>query len=385
MDALTDFLTVHPGGYVDASGISVDDAANKSMLCIASVRFLKFFLRLKQPKKVLEIGVAEGGGTIHILDELSPDAVLYSVDLLTQRKDGNNETVPVGHYAAAYYDPKRHARWRTYFGFDPSECIEEIGNGIDCVILDTVHRLPGEVLSFLSILPFIEDNCLLLLDDISLHSRDIFMRKGNNSQQFSNFVLFSAIFSTRKFLCEDMLPNFGAVIIDKDLCMRHIDFLMNCLFMPWSYTPDIKIIYGTYTIIKKYYHTKILDMYISSCRIFCDDKHLVFYSIDLKEKIGKLKNKSVYYFGIGEAYTFYKSMFRDVYPVVALLSMIPDSGVPDEIDGIPVRMIDDVLADNTDILPIIIFARTQHIETMKSFLESHYPEWGGDNVLSCIY
>lgn len=388
MNLLTDFLSAHPGGHVDTSNISVDATTNKSFLQPESVSFLKYFLRLSQPKKVLEVGVAEGGGTIHILDELEQDAALYSVDLLTQRKNKNDEVVPIGHYASAYYNPEVHASWKTFFGVDVSEVIEEIGGGIDCIILDTSHRLPGEVLSFLSVLPFLTDNCLLLIDDISLHTRDIiFSRKDMVFNNCCNFILYSAILSKHKFLREGMFSNFGAVIIDKNICMSHIDFIMNSLFIPWSYTPDTRIIYGTYVIIKKYYPENIVDMYLRAYRNFCIGTQSYSDPVELDEKIQKLKNTDCYYFGIGEAYSFYKSMFKDMRPIAALVSMTPglsQEGLPKEIDGIPVRMADDVLSCDTEVKPVVVFARKVHVNAMLSFLNSCHHEWSGDNVILCV-
>lgn len=103
------------------------------------VEFLISLLQLKRPEKILEIGVYHGGGTIHLLDNLDKGATLHSVDI--------NNDAEIGHLAKAHYDERLHPQWKTFFGFDISSCIEEIGNGNDCVILDTTHQLPGKFLA----------------------------------------------------------------------------------------------------------------------------------------------------------------------------------------------------------------------------------------------
>lgn len=44
--------------------------------------------------------------------------------------------------------------------------IEEIGNGIDFVILDTMHALPGELLDFISLYPYLDKRAVIVFHDV---------------------------------------------------------------------------------------------------------------------------------------------------------------------------------------------------------------------------
>jgi hypothetical protein len=115
------------------------------------------------------------------------------------------------------------------------------------------------------------------------------------------------------------------------------------------------------------------------------DKFIASDNSDLiKSRISLLRHKEVYYFGIGAAYEYYKPLFDAVRPQAALVSMIPACGLPDQIDGIPVRFADDVLAGNNVVLPIVIFGRKKHAYAMLHFLALNHPAWLGENVLACL-
>lgn len=390
METFTDFLKNNQSGAVDTSNIHVVMDSNRSMLELKALQLLRFFLRLKKPKKVLEIGVGEGGGTMHILDELQADAVLYSVDYEMRRKSiQDNQIVDIGHYATDYYDEKRHPRWVKFFGRDISECIEEIGPGVDCVILDTVHSLPGEVLSYLAILPFCDDQCLLMLDDISLHSIQIFKRSLLQTQCFCNHVLFSSILSQHKFTSENELPNFGCIVLNKQMCLRNIDLVMNCLFIPWNYIPKENIFASTLILLKKNYDHHIVDLYKSSYRaqlkrLYNGHDLRAYADIGDQEVLSELADKEVYFFGVGAAYEHYKHLFAKARPRAALVSTRYAGSPPDAIDDIPIRVIDEVLTGNNDIVPIILFSRREHAERMVYFLEEKYPAWAGGNIFLMI-
>ena len=57
-------------------------------------------------------------------------------------------------------------KWKLYTGNTTAAFIEEIGNNIDFVFIDTAHVMPGEVLNIIEILPFLKQNAIIAFDDI---------------------------------------------------------------------------------------------------------------------------------------------------------------------------------------------------------------------------
>lgn len=135
--------------------------------------FVHGLLRHFRPKKALEVGVFAGGGSALILNALrdQPEARLYSVDIayhvLKIHHTPIRANIPIGAAVAAVC-PELGDRWTLYRGRRCEEVLDEIGPGIDCVVLDTAHLLPGELLDFLLILPYTTEDCLFVLHDINL-------------------------------------------------------------------------------------------------------------------------------------------------------------------------------------------------------------------------
>jgi predicted O-methyltransferase YrrM len=224
------------------------------------LKFLLHFLREKRPVKVLEIGVYAGGTTKLLLRELSPAAVVYSVDYAHTLYD--DPTRKVGDAVAGSYDAQtRGPTWKTYFGRDISQCIREIGGDIDFCIMDTTHRLPGEILSYLAVLPYLKDGAVLVLHDIIVHAR--LCRGGLVESRVSYLptfcctpLLFSAVFSREKFAHRRAINNdynIGAIVIDKALALAQAEQVLNVLFMPWQYMPGEDILRGTLEVMREHY------------------------------------------------------------------------------------------------------------------------------------
>ena len=57
-------------------------------------------------------------------------------------------------------------RWSLKYGRDVSAYLEDIGGNIDFCVLDIVHCVPGEVLNFLCILPYLKNGATVVIDDL---------------------------------------------------------------------------------------------------------------------------------------------------------------------------------------------------------------------------
>ena len=110
------------------------------------------------------------------------------------------------------------------------------------------------------------------------------------------------------------------------------------------------------------------------------ERHLSY----IRQKSGALAGKKVHFFGCGVAYQAYKHFFRQTLPCTMLLNMVLPGGNPKEVDGIPVCHPRKVLGAGEK-LPVVLFARKEHLNDMLGYLETRFPEYTGNLITSCVY
>ncbi len=152
--------------------------------------FLNGVIRKFKPKKILEIGVAEGGSSIIILNAIKDikNAHLYSVDL--------NSNSQVG-YCVRNLMKEDINKWTLYTGNIVAKFIEEVGNNIDMVFIDSAHFEPGEILDFLIVLPFLREGAIVGFHDIG----NQITKSGNKNtrNEWAPYIIFNII-KGKKFL-----------------------------------------------------------------------------------------------------------------------------------------------------------------------------------------
>ncbi len=197
--------------------------------------FVKHFIKEFNPKKIVEIGVSAGGNTVNLLNWKDKDAQLFSIDISKQWYRDNTK---LSGFMADELEVKDN--WKIYRGYDYLDIYEEIGNEIDLIIIDTIHTMPGEILTFLAVLPQLKDGCAVILHDIHLN-----MKKFNNNK-FDDFsqatyctgLLYSVVSSNNKWtLKSEPMANIGAFLID-DTTRDNIKDIFHALCVSWKIFPS---------------------------------------------------------------------------------------------------------------------------------------------------
>lgn len=181
--------------------------------------FLCGMLRKKRPRKVLEVGVAAGGTSCVIMDTLErissedgTEVEFHSVDAATHFYRDTRKTV--GYMTKLVQKQFPHVRHEEHYGAILPNFIEEIGEGIDFLILDTAHCLPGEVLDFLLAFPFLAEGAVVVLHDYMLPLLV------DNPMAHATSVLFEAVQAEKYLLFTDDCPggveNIAAFTITAD-------------------------------------------------------------------------------------------------------------------------------------------------------------------------
>jgi predicted O-methyltransferase YrrM len=122
--------------------------------------FLNGVVRKFKPKKILEIGVAEGGSSIIILNAIKDlkNSHLFSIDL------SKNEMIG---YCVKNLFNNLSNKWSLYTGNIPAKFMKKIGKNIEMAFIDSAHLEPGEILDFLIILPFLKEEAIIIFHDIA--------------------------------------------------------------------------------------------------------------------------------------------------------------------------------------------------------------------------
>lgn len=222
--------------------------------------FLLSMLNERKPKKIVEVGVSAGGTTVLILNSLAFGQILYSIDISdTYYRDRSFST---GFIVDKYCNEEVKKRHVTYYNRDVVQVIEEIGEEIDCVILDTMHTLPGELLSLCALLPFLAHNAIIILHDLCLNiAKDTSSENVlNRISTFASKVAFTSIVSRKKFILDVPLANIGCVFYDKEFFEETAYSIFQNMTLTWNYYPST-LIQKYQKFIKKFYDTNIFNFF----------------------------------------------------------------------------------------------------------------------------
>lgn len=263
--------------------------------------FLCGVIREFRPKKIVEIGIAAGGTTVVMLNclrMLDYQCEMYSVDICRQcYLDIKKKS---GFVAEKYLEDKKPEKicHKFILGNTIAKCIEEIGNDIDMVILDTMHSLPGELLDFLSVFNSVKEGTVVVFHDIVECQRFPFA--------FASLVTLSALVG-EKIITFDSdriadFPNIGGVVLAKDY-REYLDNLFFALFMNWDYIPQQKQ-------MEEYKRRIIKDFGEKYKKMFERAEELNRFSLyrtnrislnwyHMKENLLKKKGKKLYLYGHG--------------------------------------------------------------------------------------
>lgn len=195
--------------------------------------FLCGLLKTYKPKKIVEVGVAAGGTTsiiLQCLEMLKYDYKMFSVDL--SERFYRDEMKNTGFMALEaktmlHVDETKH---KFLCGQLLPSRLEEIGEGIDFIILDTTHALPGEMLDFLAALPYLNQNAVVVLHDINQFY--------GGAMAYATKLLYDVV-TADKLVVDDSdriyaYPNIAAFQISHETQKNVID-CFSALTMPWEY------------------------------------------------------------------------------------------------------------------------------------------------------
>lgn len=238
--------------------------------------FLCGLIRKFKPKKIVEAGVAGGAGTaimLKCLESIGQEYEMHSIDISVDyhlNKLMNLDKVwKTGELAE---ETKRELKIGThefYIGTVLPLVIDEIGGDIDFIIIDTAHRLPGEVFDFLTAFPYLNKDAVVCLHDVSESQR---VPDFAHMDQHATTALFSAV-TAKKFLnffldgnLNPTYPNIAAFQITEDT-MKNIENVFLTLILRWRYLPDYPHLRAYTEMLMRHYPPELFMIYKEALRL----------------------------------------------------------------------------------------------------------------------
>lgn len=258
--------------------------------------FVSGLIKYYEPRNILEVGVAGGGGSANILNTIQDmHTTLVSIDVVEKFNHPYVGVLDVGTYAIQDFPTVSSPKWRLLLGKDPSERMDELNEIFDLLILDTNHVHPSESLNFLSVLPYLSDNAVIILHDITLYMNILEMGKGLSC--FATRILMSAV-------CADKLePNivgFGGhtnivAFQMSPITRQYIRNVFDALMLPWEWFPNTIDVVRQF--INKHYSEELRDIFERSVQL---NLEIALLKGKLPANIkNKMSNTSFIFYGAG--------------------------------------------------------------------------------------
>lgn len=145
-----------------------------------------------------------------------------------------------------------------------AEHLEKIGGNIDFLILDTTHVLPGEVLDFLTALPYLKDGAIVVLHDIFLNHYN------NNINSYATRILLSSVVGEKIIgRGSDNEYNYielGVFRVTQDT-KKYIQNVFSALLVTWQYLPDCSQMTLYRQVMEKYYDNQLMELFDMAAKL----------------------------------------------------------------------------------------------------------------------
>lgn len=279
--------------------------------------YLCGLIREYSPRKILEVGVAAGGTTALILNTLSMincKAEVWSVDILEDYYA--KPWLKTGFMAEDAKNIIRtdNIKHTLKIGLVP-EVIDDIGDGIDFLILDTVHMVPGELLDFPICLPYLKEDAIVVLHDVILHATSVY------TNNYATQLLLNCVTAEKKpvfgYDNEIGYPNIAAFMVNQDT-RKYIYDVFSAMLLPWQYSvPETELIIYKEKYTQLGYSEECLEVFekaqIANKRIERQKRENKINRSKIIAKTYKsIAGKDVFIYGAGEVGHYIYELFSDV-------------------------------------------------------------------------
>lgn len=229
--------------------------------------FLCGLIKKVRPKKLIEVGIAAGATSSIIMQavkDLGLDTQLYFVDKFEDcYRVKDQKSGFLGRQTAELLDMTENVNFM--LGKVLPQRLDEIGKDIDLVLLDTVHYLPGEMLDFLAVIPYLSPKAFVCLHDVWFNQGEY-----RNKDGISCPAVFGGAVGEKylNWLPEKnhhggIYPNIGAIEVGEET-VAYIDNLFCLTMLSWAYMPSDQDLNAYSDLYARHYSKENLAVFRSA-------------------------------------------------------------------------------------------------------------------------
>lgn len=200
-----------------------------------------------KPRKVVEVGVASGWGSVMLLQALETAGVAdyqyIGVDIAERFfYDANYATGQ----AVGEMVPALASRYRLLTGRAIAEVAPELGGGIDFAFIDAHHMHPWATLDLLSLLPFLVPGSWVAMHDLNLCRKEDQEHRNRGPK-----YLFDAWDEDRAHSIQ--VPTMAGAIRLGARPEEHLPLLLDVLYTPWELPVEERFLAPLVALLTKHY------------------------------------------------------------------------------------------------------------------------------------
>ena len=217
-------------------------------------------IRKHKPKKCLEIGVGKGGTSLLILNAIKDikNSLLVSIDLHHHVKEEPSKFV--GYKVQKFFPDILNGNWKLFLGDMPFNFLRKLHFKFDFVIIDTSHTMPGEVLNIIEVLPFLEENAIIIFPNLLSHMKNVYnnfnITSNNNILKSTptSVLLMSSLVGKKKIIYNKnkIMGNIGIIFLEKNQEKYYQNYFLLLLCL-WENMLTDEQIFQMRLFIEKYY------------------------------------------------------------------------------------------------------------------------------------
>ena len=220
-------------------------------------------IRKHKPKNCLEIGVGKGGISILILNAIKDikNSLLVSIDLHHHVQDDPSKII--GYKVEKYFPEVAKKRWKLLLGDMPFRFLQKLNLKFNLVIIDTSHIMPGEVLNIIEIMPFLEDNAIIIFPNLISHMKKAYNIYNFNYTEIDKYIikrtptsilLMSTLVGKKKIIYNKnrIMGNLGFIFLEKNQEKYYENYFL-LLMCIWENSLTDEEIFQMRLFIEKYY------------------------------------------------------------------------------------------------------------------------------------
>ena len=138
--------------------------------------------------------------------------------------------------------------------------MENIGNEIDMILIDTSLFEPGEILDFLMVIPFLKEEAVISFHDIG--NQINFAGEPGSRHEWAPYIIFNLVRGKKFYPSGDniLLKDIGGIILDKNQKRYFYDYF-RALGGQWEYFLNENHISLIRDFFKKYYDELCLSIF----------------------------------------------------------------------------------------------------------------------------